>query len=284
MFGDCHVHMILDGVYYRDAIDRHKEKPEDALIRRRLADYQKRGITYIRDGGDRWGVGLRASRLAPEYGIAYRTPVFNICRKDHYGGFLGRSFSDFAEYKALVQEVKERGGHFVKIMVSGLMDFNRFGTITDTPCPEELCRDLISYAHDQGFAVMAHSNGVESVTAALKAGADSIEHGAYLNRETLERLAQSDTVWVPTAVTIGNLRGLGRYPDEVLDPLLALHLQNVAEAAALGANIALGTDSGAYAVYHGQAVEEEYRLLRSAMGSRTDQILLRGQEIIQEKF
>lgn len=284
MFGDCHVHMILDGVYYRDAIDHQKEKPDDALIRQRLADYQNRGITYIRDGGDRWGVGLRASQLAPEYGITYRTPVFNICRQGHYGGFLGRTFSDFAEYKALVREVKNQGGHFIKIMVSGLMDFNEFGAVTDTPCAEDLCRDLISYAHDQGFAVMAHSNGVESVTAALKAGVDSIEHGAYLNQETLELLAQSGAVWVPTAVTIGNLHGLGRFPDEVLNPLLELHLHNVAEAASLGAKIALGTDAGAYAVYHGQAVEEEYALLHVAMGDATDEILQKGQRQIMEKF
>lgn len=284
MFGDCHVHMILDGVYYRDAIDHQKEKPDEVLIRQRLAEYQKRGITYVRDGGDRWGVGLRASQLAPEYGITYRTPVFNICRKGHYGGFLGRTFSDFAEYKALVQEVKERGGHFIKIMVSGLMDFNEFGKITDTPCSEDLCRDLISYAHDQGFAVMAHSNGVESVTAALKAGVDSIEHGAYLDEETLELLAQSEAVWVPTAVTIGNLRGLGRFPDEVLNPLLALHLQNVAKAASLGAEIALGTDAGAYAVYHAKAVQDEYDLLHTALGEQTDVILQKGQDAIMQKF
>ena len=284
MFGDCHVHMILDGVYYRDAIDHQKEKPDEVLIRQRLAKYQKRGISYVRDGGDRWGVGLRASQLAPEYGITYRTPVFNICRKGHYGGFLGRTFSDFAEYKALVQEVKERGGHFIKIMVSGLMDFNEFGKITDTPCSEDLCRDLISYAHDQGFAVMAHSNGVESVTAALKAGVDSIEHGAYLDEETLELLAQSEAVWVPTAVTIGNLRGLGRFPDEVLNPLLALHLQNVAKAASLGAEIALGTDAGAYAVYHAKAVQDEYDLLHAALGEQTDAILQAGQNTIMQKF
>ena len=284
MFGDCHVHMILDGVYYRDAIDHQKEKPDEVLIRQRLAEYQKRGISYVRDGGDRWGVGLRASQLAPEYGITYRTPVFNICRKGHYGGFLGRTFSDFAEYKALVQEVKERGGHFIKIMVSGLMDFNEFGKITDTPCSEDLCRDLISYAHDQGFAVMAHSNGVESVTAALKAGVDSIEHGAYLDEETLELLAQSEAVWVPTAVTIGNLRGLGRFPDEVLNPLLALHLQNVAKAASLGAEIALGTDAGAYAVYHAKAVQEEYDLLHAVLGEQTDAILQAGQNAIMQKF
>ena len=259
MLGDCHVHMILDGVYYRDAIDHQKEKPDEVLIRARLRDYADRGITYLRDGGDGWGVGLRASQLAGEYGITYRTPVSNLCRKGHYGCFLGWGFDNLTEYRMLVQKVKAMGGHFIKIMVSGLMDFDQFGVITDTPCSYELCRDLISVAHDAGFAVMAHANGSEAVSNALRAGVDSIEHGAYLNRETLHQLAESHAVWVPTIVTIGNLRGLGRFPDDVLMPLTELHQENVACAAGLGAKIALGTDPGAYAVYHGQAVREEFR-------------------------
>lgn len=284
MLGDCHIHMILDGVYYRAAIDHQKEKPDEELIRQRLSDYADRGITYLRDGGDAWGVGLRASQIAGEYGITYRTPAFNICRAGHYGCFIGKGFSDFAEYKALVNEVKDLGGHFIKIMVSGLMDFNAFGVITDTPCSYELCHDMIAYAHDRGFAVMAHANGDAAVSNALKAGVDSIEHGAYLGDETLHLLAETGAVWVPTAVTIANLRGLGRFPDEVLCPLTQLHLSNVQKAASYGARIALGTDAGAYAVYHGEAVGQEYALLKQAIGEKTDAVLLDGQRTIRSKF
>lgn len=284
MLGDCHIHMILDGVYYRAAIDHQKARPDEALIRARLADYAARGVRFLRDGGDAWDVGLTASRLAGEYGIRYRTPAFPICRKGHYGGFIGRGFSNLAEYRALVAEVRQKGGHFVKIMVSGLMDFDHFGVLTDTPCPLELARDLIAIAHDAGFSVMAHANGREAVSAALTAGVDSIEHGAYLDGETLAQLAESKAVWVPTLVTIGNLRGLGRFPDAVLEPLLALQQENVAKAASLGAYIALGTDAGAYAVYHGQAVAEEYALLRQALGEKTDEILRQGEQQIRSRF
>ena len=284
MFGDCHVHMILDGVYYRAAIDHQKEHPDEDLIRRRLSDYARRGITYLRDGGDAWGIGLRASQLAEEYGITYRTATFNICRAGHYGCFIGRGFRDFSEYKGFVQDVKTLGGHFIKIMVSGLMDFERFGVITDTPCSYELCHDMIAYAHDQGFAVMAHANGDEAVVNALRAGVDSIEHGAYLGDETLHLLSETDAVWVPTVVTIANLRGLGRFADEVLCPLTELHLENVKKAAAYGAKIALGTDAGAYAVYHGEAVRQEYDLLKSVLGEQTDEILTDGEQTIRAKF
>lgn len=284
MFGDCHIHMVLDGVYYRAAIDHQKNSPDDALIRARLADYASRGVTWLRDGGDGWGVGLRASQLAGEYGITYRTPVANLCRRGHYGCFLGWGYEDLGEYRAMVDRVKAMGGHFIKIMVSGIMDFDVFGGITDTPCSYELCRDLIAVAHDSGFAVMAHANGPDAVSNALRAGVDSIEHGAYLDEETLCQLAESNAVWVPTIAPIANLRGLGRFPDAVLEPLTQLHQQNVAFAATRGAKIALGTDAGAYAVYHGEAVQQEYELLRQCLGSRTDAVLQQGEAAIRQRF
>lgn len=284
MLADCHIHMILDGVYYRAAIDHQKECPDEILIRKRLSDYAQRGITYLRDGGDGWGVGLRAAQLAEEYGITYRTPISNLCRKGHYGRFLGWEFEDLTQYRQQVKKIKKMGGHFIKIMVSGLMDFDAFGRITDTPCSYELCRDLIAVAHEEGFAVMAHANGTEAVSNALRAGVDSIEHGAYLNEEVLCQLSESGAVWVPTAVTIGNLIGLGRFPDTVLEPLLELHLSNVAFAAKVGAKIALGTDAGAYAVYHGEAVKQEYQFLQQALGETTASVLDQGQREIRRKF
>lgn len=284
MFGDCHIHMILDGVYFRAAIDHQRERPDEPLLRARLADYARRGITFLRAGGDAWGVDHFAAQLAPEYGITFRSPVFPICRKGHYGEFIGRPFADLGEYRALVAEVKARGGHFIKIMVSGLMDFKRFGGLTDTPCSPELTRDMIAIAHDAGFAVMAHANGVEAVSRALSAGVDSIEHGAYLDHDTLHQLAETGAVWVPTLATYGDLRGEGRFPDEVVVPLTALQQENVAYAASIGANIACGSDAGAYAVYHGQGTVDEAALLRQALGDRTDEVLQRGEAVIRSRF
>ena len=69
MRSDCHMHMILDGLEWRSAIARHKQQPDVAFIRRVLAIYRDMGVTYLRDGGDRWGAGAKARELAPEYGI-----------------------------------------------------------------------------------------------------------------------------------------------------------------------------------------------------------------------
>ena len=185
---DCHIHMVLDGVNWKDAIARHSAAPQEALIRKTLERYQALGFTDLRDGGDRWGVCGLAAKLAPEYGIRYRSPVFPIHKSGHYGGFIGRGFAELAEYRALVREAKRQGAQFVKVMISGLMDFDHYGVLTDEPLPPELIRDMIACAHDEGFSVMAHANGDETVRAALAGGVDSIEHGAYLTDETLCRL------------------------------------------------------------------------------------------------
>lgn len=242
------------------------------------------GFSDLRDGGDRWGVCDLAAKLAPEYGIRYRSPGFPIYKIGHYGGFIGRGFDEFVEYRALVREARTRGAHFIKIMISGLMDFERYGVLTSEPLPPKLIRDMIACAHDEGFSVMAHANGDEAVRAALAGGVDSIEHGAYLTDETLCQLAESRAVWVPTLVTIGNLIGCGRFPDEVLKPLLAYQRNAVKKAAALGAKIACGSDAGAYRVLHGQGGMDERALLRRILGEGADAVLDTGNTAIMARF
>ena len=58
MFGECHAHIIMDGVNYRHAVDLHKNGPDEGAIREHLKAYQDRGITFVRDGGDALGVSL----------------------------------------------------------------------------------------------------------------------------------------------------------------------------------------------------------------------------------
>lgn len=281
---DCHIHMVLDGVNWKDAIARHRAAPQEALIRQTLECYQALGFSYLRDGGDRWGVCALAAGLAPEYGIRYRSPGFPIYKNGHYGSFIGRGFDSFAEYRALIREARAHGAQFIKLMISGLMDFDHYGVLTDEPLPPELIRDMIACAHDEGFSVMAHANGDGTVCAALAGGVDSIEHGAYLTDEALCRLAESHAVWVPTLVTIGNLIGCGRFPDTVLKPLLEYQMNAVQKAAALGAKIACGSDAGAYRVLHGQGGIDERALLRRAIGEDADTALEAGNAAIMARF
>lgn len=284
MPSDLHIHMILDGVDFRAAINTHRAVPCDDLIRSRLADYRARGITLLRDGGDAWGVSLRAKALAPEYGIDYRSPAFPIYKKGHYGSFIGKGFSDWAEYAALLREVRASGGDFVKLMISGLIDFSHANTLTEAGLSAQEIHTMVRMAKDMGFAVMVHANGDAAVAAAIDAGVDSIEHGAYIDAPTLARLAESGILWVPTLATIGNLIGCGRHPDEVLQTLLREQQKKAAFVAAHGGLVGLGSDAGAFRVYHGQAVLDEYSYLSAAIGKITDEILIRAEDFVRNRF
>ena len=282
MLADCHIHMVLDGANWKTAIARHAQAVDEGWIRQTLAHYQELGFTYLRDGGDRWGVGGRARELAGEYGITYRTPLSPLCKAGHYGGFIGERYGNLREYAALVVKNKENGADFIKIMISGLMDFDHFGVLTEDGMEPAEIRELIHIAHEEGLPVMAHANGARTVEAAAEAGVDSIEHGAYLDADALHAMAENGTVWVPTLSTIGNLRGRGRFDESAVERILESAVENVSLFAGMGGLLAPGTDAGAWSVPHGSLTE--YALLKAALGAETQKALDRGIQAIRQKF
>ena len=277
---DCHIHMVLDGENWKTAIQRHENGPDRQWVRGILERYANAGYDYLRDGGDRWGVGAAARSLAGEYGIRYRTPLAPLYHKGHYGGFIGVGFENVREYRELV--CKNREKDFVKIMISGLMDFDRFGVLTQSGLEVGEIRELVHIAHEEGYAVMAHANGAEVVRAAAEAGVDSVEHGAYLDGEALHAMAENGTVWVPTLSAIGNLRGTGRFDETAVEQILESAMENAAKFAAMGGLVAEGSDAGAWAVPH--AAGTERTLLTQALGENVEEVLRRGGERIREKF
>lgn len=286
MLGECHAHIIMDGVNYRHAIDLHRNGPDDNVIREHLKIYQDRGIIFVRDGGDALGVSARAKELAPEYGIDYRTPVFAIHKEGHYGSIVGKSFSTMPEFYKRVLEAKEQSADFIKIMTTGLLDFNAHGAITGTPLDAAEVKEMVHIAHEEGMAVMSHTNGTYGVQAAVEAGVDSLEHGNYMNEESLAMLSESHTVWVPTLVTVRNLLGDGRYADETLRPIIETAEENVRKAFGLGVKVAPGSDAGAYRVLHGQGIQDEMQAFVQILGNeeKAYQWLIEGEMEIRKKF
>lgn len=277
MRADCHMHMILDGYEWKSAIARHKERPDEDFIHRVLKTYQDLGYTYLRDGGDRWNAGKRSREIAKEYGITYRTPLAPLCKEGHYGAFIGLTWGDFHQYRDLVVQHKQNGADFIKIMISGLMDFDHFGVLSEEPLTAEEIQELIHIAHEEGMAVMSHCNGARTAEAAALSGVDSIDHGAYLDKDALQAMADSGTVWVPTLSTIGNLRGKGRFNEAAVRRILDSALSNIAEYKGY---LAAGTDAGAWAVPHGSTTEEGY----FAMAGVGKERLLEGFRVIRNKF
>ena len=266
MFGECHAHIFLNGYDYRKAVEEQKNGPRDELIRLHLEEYRKRGIRFVRDGGDYYGVSKRTAELAQEYGIDYRTPVFAIYKEGHYGRIVGKSFSNMKEYHRRVLEAAEAGADFIKIMTTGLLDFSDHGKITGTPLEVLEVKEMVHIAHEEGFAVMSHTNGIYGVQAAIEAGVDSIEHGNYMNKETLTMLADSNSVWVPTLVTVRNLMGCGRFEDAVLRTITETGERNLKMAFEKKIHVAVGSDAGAYRVLHGKGVEDECRAFFDILG------------------
>lgn len=282
MKADCHMHMVLDGVNWKQAIGRHAGGVNMSYVHEILGRYAQAGYTYLRDGGDRWGTGAAARFAARDYGICYRTPLAPLCRKGHYGGFIGLTYEDMKEYAALVTRHRQQGADFIKIMISGLMDFDRFGVLTEEGLPAEEIRELIHIAHEGGFSVMAHANGARTVEAAAAAGVDSVEHGAYLDGDALAAMAENGTIWVPTLSTVGNLRGKGRFCEDAVVQILDCAMENVSAFAQMGGLIAAGSDAGAWAVEH--AMDSEWTLLAQAVGPDAVDIVNRGNHRIQQLF
>ncbi len=269
MLEECHAHIFMDGKDYRKARDLYAAGICDRDIREKLSAYRAAGVDYVRDGGDTYGACSRARELAEAYDIEYRIPVFAIHKTGCYGGIVGRGFETMTEYTALVREVKAAGGDFIKIMLSGIMNFAGDGGVTGVPLDRQQIREMIHIAHEEGFAVMAHVNGTKPILAAIEAGVDSIEHGNFMDEETLCALAQSRTVWVPTNVTIHNLIGKGRFDDALLKRLDEQSAAAIQSAYRKGAFIAAGSDAGAYGVLHGEGILQERQRLEEIL-SRVD--------------
>ena len=284
MSGDLHVHLLMDGENYKTALARHREGPNEDWIRSCLAEYRRRGITFLRDGGDHLGVALRTRDLAAEYGIDYRCPAFAIHKAGHYGSVVGISYGDRREYHSLLREAKVRRADFIKLMISGLIDFSCSHTLTELPLPPEEIQYLIHAAHDMGFAVMVHANGDQAVLPAVEAGAESVEHGAFLSESCLQAMGERQTLWVPTLATIGNLVGGGRFPDGITEPLLREQMEKIAYAHACGVRIGQGSDAGAWRVPHGQGAEDERSYLHRIFGDATEDIIEEGLQFVRERF
>jgi imidazolonepropionase-like amidohydrolase len=59
-------------------------------------------------------------------------------------------------------------------------------------------KSAVDAAHAKNHPVAIHSSGPSGVKDAVRAGADSVEHGIELDDETIAEMVRRGTVWVPT--------------------------------------------------------------------------------------
>jgi imidazolonepropionase-like amidohydrolase len=152
----------------------------------------------------------------------------------------------------------------VKIVNSGLNSLIDFGKETSSQFSLEDLRNTVLRAHHRGLKVMIHANGRNPISDAVDSGCDSIEHGFFMGRENLKRLAEKQITWVPTAFTMeayARMLPKGSRESEVARKNLDHQLDQIRLAKDFGVRMAVGTDAGSLGVHHGEAVREEIRML-----------------------
>ncbi len=137
---------------------------------------------------------------------------------------------------------------------------------------EDEIRAIVEIAKDYGFRVAAHAHGAEGLKRAVRAGVASIEHGTYLDEESIELMKRYGTYYVPTIMAgkwVAEKSQIdGFFPEVVrgkaaqIGPLI----QNAFERAyRAGVRIAFGTDTGVSA--HGNNAREFTYMVEGGMSS-----------------
>jgi imidazolonepropionase-like amidohydrolase len=119
---------------------------------------------------------------------------------------------------------------------------------TQTLTYEEM-KAIVDAAHAKNRPVAIHSYGPSGVRDAVRAGADSVEHGIDLDDETMADMAKRGTVWVPTIdhnrYYVDAKDEFGFAP-ETIPPLRAYiekNLESTRRAFKAGVKIAMGSDA-----------------------------------------
>ena len=275
---ECHGHLMMDGADFSAARERHRRGVDVDALRSALNDLSVVGVRYFRDGGDRYGVSLLGRDIAAEYGIEVVTPVFAIHREGCYGSIVGKSFDDMRSFRQRISELREAGGDFVKIMLSGIITFREWGQLSCEGLDPAEIMELVHIAHSEGYKVMAHVNGAETVRAAALAGVDSVEHGYFADEAALEIMADKHILWVPTLSAVEAFVGREGVDGTVAERTLKEQLDSLSKARECGIPVASGSDSGAVGVPHGSGTLREYELLRRA-GFTTEEIASSNEEL-----
>ena len=272
----------MDGHNYKDAMARHRDGVDKTLIRERLLALQAAGVVYYRDGGDILGASAYAREAAGEYGIEYRSCLFATHKRKQYGWIVGHAFEGPKEFRTLVQRAVEEKADFIKLMISGIMDFQSFGGLIGGGLEPSEIPELIRIAHGEGFRVMAHVNGAERIRAALAAGLDSVEHGYFMDDECLSLLKETGAVWVPTLAATAGFAGREGFAPGVAEANLRHACENLRKAQAMGVLIAAGSDAGAVNVPPDTGIHLEHALLAAAgIAAETAE---KGDEAIRRRF
>jgi len=162
------------------------------------------------------------------------------------------------------------GADIIKITATGGVLSNTAAGLGQQFSDPELAA-IVDSAHRMGRQVTAHAHGVDGINAFLRAGGDSIEHGTYLDDQSI-RLFKSNGAWlVPTLLAGDFVARIASGPNNFFTPAQTAKaleagpkmLDMARRAHEGGVKIAFGTDSGVSA--HGDNAQEFALLVRAGL-------------------
>ena len=170
--------------------------------------------------------------------------------------------------RKVVRRQIDRGADVIKFATTGGVNS---GTGLATRMYEDEARALVETAHAYGRKVAVHAHGADGIKLALRAGADSIEHGTVMDDEILRLMKKQGTYYVPTLSTVnGYLERLAANPNayapdvkKQIDWRIGITGQSLAKAVPAGVKIAFGTDAGVSK--HGRNADEFELLVKYGM-------------------
>lgn len=284
---DCHTHITSE--YSRDVhLRRVQESDADGAIagvvhaeRTLMA-----GFTTIRNVGSMGDAAfalrdaiargdvpgpriLVAGRsITPTGGHGDRTNGYRDDLFDVPGAMEGVADGPDNVRQAVRAQVK-RGADLIKTTATGGVLSNIGAGVEQQLFDDEL-RAIVETARLLNKKVAAHAHGTGGINAALRAGVDSIEHGTYLDDESIRLFVETGAFLVPT-VHAGKFveRKAGEegyFPPPVRTKAAAVGPQiqdSLRRAHAGGVRIAFGTDVGVGA--HGTNAEEFLYMAEAGM-------------------
>ncbi len=150
------------------------------------------------------------------------------------------------DYRQLAEARVAAGSDWVKVY--GSRGSYQSVDTTQTLTFEEM-KAAVDAAHAKGRPVAIHSYGASGVKDAVRAGADSIEHGIDLDDETIADMVKRGTVWVPTIdhnrYYVDAKDEFGFAPDTI-PPLRAYidkNLESTRRAFKAGVKLGMGSDA-----------------------------------------
>ena len=268
---DAHVHLFMssfaDPEKRRRQLDADFEEARPKMVAH-LAAHLKYGVGMVRDGGDKMGhaLSLKESGCANSVRAEFRAAGKAWRAKGRYGRLIGRPPKPGQTLARAVAQDETPKDH-VKIVNSGLNSLKEFGRLTPAQFSLEELTAAVLAANEKGLPVMVHANGPQGVQTAVDAGCASIEHGFFMGRKCLEKMAARRTVWVPTACT---MKGYADTLDphapeaEIARQNLDSQIQQMDLARQIGVKMAAGTDAGTLGVAHGPGMVMELELMTRA--------------------